>query len=105
MGIKNFIRFYTRKLPSPLRNKFLVTAIIFFVWLLLFDRNNILDQWELSNVEKDITQKKEQYEKDIIVVKREAEAMKNPDELERIAREKYLMKKENEDIFVIVEDN
>lgn len=93
------------KIPSYLKNKYAVTAIVFFIWLFFFDQNNIISQIsyriELSKLEAD----KEYYEQEIKKTVEDLEELKtNPKTLEKFAREKYLMKKENEELFVIVRE-
>jgi len=84
-----------------LSNKYLLLTIIFTVWMLFFDSNSWLVHREL-NQEIDKLQKNEEYyrqeienDKSIILQLQDEEG------LERYAREKYFMKKENEDIYII----
>jgi cell division protein FtsB len=74
-------------------------------WIVFFDSNDVLTQFKLSQKEKELKNMKEFYETKIEEVKEDQEALLNSDELlEKLAREKYLMKKENEDVFVLVEE-
>lgn len=60
-------------------------------------------QVELSSKRNDLSALKKYYEHEILEVKNDREALvNNPDLLEKVAREKYLMKKENEDLFIVV---
>lgn len=83
-------------------NKYVIVGLAFIIWMIFFDQNSYLLHKELD---EDITNLKEErayFEKEI---QQEQESLdmlnQDPEEYERIAREKYLMKKENEDIFVI----
>jgi cell division protein DivIC len=88
-----------------LRNKYMLTALIFLVWLLLFDQNNLTERRKSSREYRQLLQEKEYYLKKIEEDKNRINELKTNDEnLEKFAREQYLMKKDNEDIFVIVEE-
>lgn len=98
------MKFFDR-IPSYLKNKYAITAIIFFVWLLFFDQNNIISQigyrMDLNKLEAD----KDYYEQEIKKTLEDLEELKtDPKTLEKFAREKYLMKKDNEELFVIVRE-
>lgn len=88
-----------------LKDKYTLSLILFFVWILFFDQNNLIDRIsnlkQLHQLEKDETYYLEKIKEDTEKLK---ELKSNPDNLEKFAREQYLMKKPNEDIFIIVED-
>ena len=93
------------RIGIALRNKYVLTAVIFVVWLLLFDQNNLMDRRKSSREYNQLLQEKEYYQKKIEEDKRRINELKTDnDNLEKFAREQYLMKKDNEDIFII-EDN
>jgi cell division protein DivIC len=93
------------KIPAWLKNKYILSLICFLVWMTFFDRNDFLSQYsyrqELNQLKSDRS-----YYMNEIENNREAfhELMSSPANLEKFAREKYLMKKDNEDIFLIVEE-
>jgi cell division protein DivIC len=95
------------RIPSFLKNRYLLTGAGFVVWILFFDSRDLItshfrERSELLKVEES----KKYYEQQIAVTKQELEQLKtNPAMLERYAREKFLMKKEKEDLFRIREDN
>jgi|ERR1043165_5486884 cell division protein FtsB len=101
---KNFFyRLKKKKIPAWMRNKYLITITIFFIWMLFFDHNDIISQVQLRMKVSDLRGKKEYYQQQIAEVKQEKqELLTNQDSLEKFAREKYMMKKDNEDLFVIV---
>ncbi len=73
--------------------------------MIFFDSNDIITQFRLSNKQSELESSKEFYEEKIIEVKNDKEALTNDkDLLEKIAREKYLMRKENEDVYIVVEE-
>ncbi len=72
------------------------------LWFVFFDQNNLIQQFRLSREIKKLEAEKEYYIEEIKQDSLQMEKFKNdPTELERYAREKYLMKKENEDIYII----
>lgn len=90
---------YIKKIAG---NKYLLTGVAFIVWMLFFDRNDISLQIsriselnQLQNSEKVMTQR-------IADTHTELDNLKNsPETLEKYAREKYLMKRPNEDLFIV----
>ena len=88
-------------ITSIIKNKFLLAVIGFSVWMLFFDRNDIPSQIERFQKLKELKTNTAYYEQKIEAAKAELEKRKNdPTAYERIAREKYYMKKDNEDIFL-----
>ncbi|MFW5725769.1 MAG: FtsB family cell division protein [Bacteroidota bacterium] len=92
------------KIPSFLKNKYVIVLIAAGVWILFFDQNNLIQQYRLSRRIKELNQEKKYYQNEIQRDSTYLDKLKHdPLELERYAREKYLMKKKNEDIFIIEE--
>ncbi|OYU96214.1 MAG: septum formation initiator [Bacteroidetes bacterium B1(2017)] len=90
---------------KPFRNKYVLAGIAFFVLLLVNERNSIFDQLEYRKDLKEAQQKFEYYQTEIQKVKKEKEELfGNKKNLEKFAREKYLMKADNEDVFVMIEE-
>ena len=88
-----------------LKNKYTLSLILFFTWILFFDQNNLIDRIsnikQLHQLQNDRIYYLEKINKD---TERLKELKSNSENLEKFAREQYLMKKPNEDIFIIVED-
>ena len=98
--IQNIIK----KLPKPLRNKYLVLFLLFILWIIFIDDYNLINQSKIKNTVDDLKIQKEFYISEIKSDSTELYKLQNdPAEQERFAREKFLMKKENEDIFIIRE--
>lgn len=93
------------KILPKLKNKYVLTLLIFIFWLLFFDRNNLVDRYKelrkLNQFENDRVYYTERIEIDS---KRLKQLRTNDRNLEKFAREQYYMKKPNEEIFVIIED-
>jgi cell division protein DivIC len=94
-----------KKLPKAFRNFYIVTGLIFLVWMLFLDSNDFLSRYKLTSKLRSLEGEKEYYlEKIKEVEKDKEELMGTPELLEKFAREKYLMKKDTEDIFIVVEE-
>lgn len=98
------IRFnFSNKIPPVLRNKYLLTIIIFIIWLLFLDSNNIISRYkELKNLNT-LRSEHEYYIKKIADDKRKLHELKTDNQnLEKFAREQYRMKRPDEDLYIIV---
>lgn len=82
-------------------NIFVLILIPFIIWMLFFDENSYLVHRKFDKEIKDLENTIDFYKKKIEVDKKTIESLQDSLELERFAREKYLMKKENEDIYII----
>ena len=96
---------YLDKIPSIFKNFYFLSGLFFLIWLGFVDSNDLITQAELSSKQKDLRQARQFYQDKILEVKNEKAALEsNPDLLERMAREKYLMKKDNEDLYIVVNE-
>ncbi len=94
-----------KRLPAVTKNFFFIAGTLFLFWMLFLDSNDFYTQYKLNRKLRSLEKEKEYYMKKIEEVKNEREQILTDEEmLEKFAREKYLMKKENEDLFVIVEE-
>lgn len=93
------------RLSRLLKNKYVLTVFAFFIWLLFFDNNDLIQQYERSQRLQKLKEERDFYKDRTERARNELKALNSDTaELERFARERYLMKKENEDIFMIVEE-
>ena len=94
MTIWNYIR----------RHKYLITIVAFLVMIVFLDENSLIQRakhrQEINALTSEIEKYRKQFEEDTQTLK---ELTDNPEALEKVAREKYLMKKPNEDIFIFEE--
>ncbi len=94
-----------KRLISLLKNKYFIASIAFGVWMLFFDRNDLISQFDYRSDVMKLKNEKEFYVKEIAQAEKDlTELTTDQQKLEKFAREKYLMKKDNEDVFVIVEE-
>jgi cell division protein DivIC len=92
------------KIIHIFKNKFLIATTFFVVWMLFFDHNNIFLHLQYRNELSDLKKSKQYYMDQISKTRQEVELLKSdPKWIEKVAREQYLMKRENEDVFVIKE--
>jgi len=83
--------------------KYLITLLFFLVWVFVFDSNNILKQFNSYSEIIKLENEKRYYLSEIDANKNTTlELIGNIDNLDKFAREKYLMKKENEDVYLII---
>jgi cell division protein FtsB len=86
-----------------LKNKYFLTIVALVVWLLFFDKNDFFTQRETLQKLNKLKHDRDYYLAEIENNRRELNELKtNKESLEKFAREKYLMKKDNEDVFVFV---
>jgi len=84
-------------------NKYIIATLAFVVLLFFSDRNNILDQFKLRKQYNKVKAEHKFYQKQIEDAKQQRDELFTSDKnLEKFAREKYLMKKDDEDVFVFV---
>ncbi len=91
-----------KRVPSLFKNFYFSAGLFFIVWLAFFDSNDLVSRFRMSRKLNQLASEKEYYQEKIKQVKKDRhELMTNQELLEKFAREKYLMKKETEDIFII----
>jgi len=93
------------KIWPYLKNKYILTISVFTIWMLFFDQNNMVDRLkmtgEIRQLETDLEYYQEEIEKDST---RLHELTTDKENLEKYAREQFLMKKKNEDVFMVIEE-
>jgi len=93
-----------KKVLPAVKNKYILTSMVFLLWLFIFDRSNWFDMIGELRAIHNLENEKEYYQKKIYTDTQRLKELKTNDEnLEKFAREQYLMKKPNEDIFIVEE--
>ncbi len=83
--------------------KYWVIGLSAITWMTIFDSNNFIELIQLRSEIAELREKRDYYKSEIITVRKtEKELFSNKRNLEKFAREKYLMKKDNEDLYIIV---
>ncbi|MEJ8800967.1 FtsB family cell division protein [Pontibacter sp. H249] len=92
-----------KRIPKFFRNYYFITSAAFLVWMLFFDSNDFVTQFQMKRELSRLEAEKQYYLDRIEEVQKDRkELMSNPELLEKFAREKYLMKRPNEDVFIVV---
>lgn len=91
-------------IPSFLKNKYFISFAAFCVIMFFLDKNDFFTQYERRKELRDLQQSKQHYSTQLAAERKELQALEtNPAAVEKIAREKYLMKRDNEELFIISE--
>lgn len=86
-------------------NFYVLGTLAFLVWMIFIDSNNLPTQWRLTKQLWELEDQKEYYRMKKIQIQKDRNALfGDPELLEKFAREKYLMKKPTEDLYVVVEE-
>jgi cell division protein FtsB len=97
--------FNMKRVFDLVKNKFFLVTVVFVVWMIFFDKNDLYTQYEHRQQLAKLEQERDFYTKETAKVAKDLDELNsNPAKLEKFAREKYLMKKANEDVFVIVKE-
>ncbi len=90
-----------KKIIPIITNKFLLAGVFFIVWMLFIDQRDYFQQKERRDELHKLEQKKAYYQQEIDKTRKELGDLQNsPAALEKYARERYLMKKDGEDIYI-----
>ncbi len=93
------------KVPKFVKSFFFLFTVAFAGWMLFVDVNDLQSQYRLGRKLRALEAEKEFYEQQIKQVNQDREELLTDDQqLEQVAREKYLMKKPEEDVYVIVSE-
>jgi len=82
-------------------NKYLLISLLFGVWMLFLDNYSYMDQRQINNQIDELQDNKKYYQDEIRKDNQSIKLLKNQDQVEKYAREKYYMKRENEDIYLV----
>lgn len=94
-----------QRLIELFKNKYFLISSVFLVWMIFFDRNDLFSQYQYRQQLNHLQQARDFYQKQTTDVTTELnELSSSKAELEKFAREKYLMKKPNEDVFLVVKE-
>ena len=94
------------KIPNYLKNKYLIAIILFIVWITFFDNFNIIKQSKIKKNIKQLEENKKFYIQEITKDSTEYyDLLNDAEKREKFAREKFLMKKEDEDVYIIRRKN
>lgn len=90
-------------IPAFLRSFDFYVGLGFLVWMLVFDANDFVKQYDMYAKLHELQAERKYYLDNIETVKKErSELLSSPELLEKFAREKYIMKRPGEDVFILV---
>ena len=94
------------KIPNYLKNKYLIAVVLFIVWITFFDNFNIIKQSKIKKNIEQLEENKKFYIQEITKDSAEYyDLLNDAEKREKFAREKFLMKKEDEDVYIIRRKN
>ena len=96
-----FKKIKSSKFFKVVTNLYILISVVFFIWIFFIDSNSILVNIKLNKEINELKERKDILENQIQIDKKIISNLQNPDSLEKYAREKLYMKKENEEIFII----
>ena len=92
------------RLLKLIKSTYGIVIILFIIWMIFFDSNSLIIHNELNNDINELDNQKSYYEKEIAKDNIELQLIQSDSGLEKYAREKLFMKKDNEEIFLIEYD-
>lgn len=96
---------FFNNLPRFTKSFYFIFGMSFLLWMLFLDGNDFYSQYKLTKKLHDLENEKEWYLEKVEEVKKDRkELLTNKALLEKFAREKYLMKKPTEDIYIVTEE-
>ncbi len=91
------------RIPKFFRSFYFLVTVAFLTWMFFFDENDFIRQYEMSKKHSDLQEEKDYYVSKIAEVQKDRhELMSNASLLEKFAREKYLMKRPTEEVFLVI---
>ncbi len=92
------------KIPAILRNKYLVATVVFVVFIVFFDDRDLVSNFRHTRELRNLEKSRQYYQDEIAKTRQELKQLRTDAALlEKYAREKYLMKRDNEDVFLVKE--
>ena len=88
-----------------LLNKYVLIFVFFIVWMLFLDNYSYLEHRVLNNQIDELEDNRDYYQNEIATDRKKIKELQNPANIEKYAREKYFMKKDSEDIYIIEFEN
>ena len=88
-----------------IKNKYIIALLAFALWMTFFDQNSFVFQSKITEELNVLSARKRFYiNQNSQLLKQKKDLETNISNLEKLAREKYLMKRDDEDVFVIISD-
>jgi cell division protein DivIC len=88
-----------------LGNRYVIVTVFFIVWMVFLDNTSYLEHRVLNKQLDELKNNKKYFQDEISKDEQNIKKLNNPDQIEKYAREKYYMKRENEDVYIIEYEN
>lgn len=89
-----------------LKNKYIIASLAFLLWMLFFDQNNFIYQNKISKELNNLVLRKKFYtNQNALLAKQKTDLETNISNLEKFARENYIMKRDDEDVYIVIPEN
>ena len=82
-------------------NRYAIVGIAFMVWMLFLDNYSYIEHRVLNKQIEELEDNKRYYQQEIRKDSENIKKLQNPGQIERYAREKYYMKRDSEDVYII----
>jgi cell division protein DivIC len=99
MDLKNVVKYIDYHIPKKLKNKYVLTTLVLGSWVMFFSNGSLLDIIQTESKISELEKEAKKYKNEIEINKTELQEFQKTKE--RYAREKYYMKEDNEEVFVI----
>jgi len=84
-----------------LGNRYVIVTVFFVIWMVFLDNTSYIEHSVLNKQLNELEDNKKYYQDEIKKDEKNIKLLKNPDQIEKYAREKYYMKRNSEDIYLI----
>ncbi len=92
-----------KKLPKFFRNFYFIVGVVALIWMLFFNSTDLVTQWQRGRKLSTLKKQRQYYAEKIKEVHQEREELLTDySQLEKFAREKYFMKRPDEDLYILV---
>jgi len=91
----------TYPILKTLGNRYVIVSVFFIVWMLFLDNTSYMEHRILNKQLNELEDNKKYYQDEIKKDEENIKLLQNPDQIEKYAREKYYMKRDSEDIYII----
>lgn len=90
-----------KKIPAILFNRYFIVSVVFIVWMLFFDQRDYFQQKATAEELKKIQNSTKYYDDEINSTKSQLNNLQsNPTSIEKFGRERYLLKREGEELYL-----
>lgn len=94
-----------KRVPPFFRNRYIAVLVLFILYISFFDAHDLISQMEIKMELREISEEIDYLNEHTESAKSQIEELtSDKEELEKFAREQYRMKRENEELFVLLHE-